>query len=1077
MRFSRRYTVAGHSPFEGVAVRTARAAFGATDTPTLLTFAVPAHWSQVAVDLLAQRALCVAGIPARLRRVEEPGLPPWLWRSTEDSEALAALPPEARHGGETHAFQVFSRIAGAWTSWGWKSGVFDSEADAQAFHDEIACMLALQMAVPDIAQWHETGLYWAYGIESPPSGYGLDPRTGDARALITSGERPDALTLRIDAAPTAAAAALADGLEAFDCSGIGAELLPLLRAGGAPPLAESEALMLRRPARVLAFGLDCPEADTFIRARSEEQRTLATLATGARVLERHLNTVIAAAVEGSNPAENSALRKAIRAAQADGVPDGTLRQTLDRAREGVTRIDIPSPHLDWDGGAYSPLSEARLVVRVPDSAPEQLSSAWSSLAEANWSSGSPSLMFEDTANAWNSCPQLGGITATSLDGALLFPGPASCPTACLNLMAFTRTDGATDVDSLAHAARLWTVVLDIVVTAARHPDSTHAQAAWRARPVGLSVANLGGLLLARGIGYDSPAARALAGGLCALLTGSAYATSAELASELGPCPAFTPEMLRIVRNHRRAAYGLTEGYEALATPPAPFDADHCPDAALAQAIPRTWDRALALGADHGYRNAQVTCLAAAPACAFLMDCDTQGLEPEAALVKYRKLADGGYVKVINRAVPAALSALGYTPEASAAICDHVLGRGTLEGAPHLDPAVLGALGFGSEQLAAIESQLPQAYDIRTAFSPWSLGPAFCRDTLGLPEDALTDPGFDVLEHLGFTPAQIALVNRHVCGARTVAGAPALEAAHLPVFDCSEARDGRVLSVESRLRMMAAVQPFLSGGIAHCLVLPAETPVSGCADLMTLGWRLGLKSLTLYRDGSDLAQPLSPALLGADAEDVPILETVYRPAGAAMRLRLPDRRKGYTQKAVIGGHKVYLRTGEYSDGRLGEIFIDMHKQGAAFRSLINSFAIAVSIGLQYGVPLDEFVDAFTATRFEPSGPVEGNDSVRSATSVLDYIFRELAISYLGRCDPDCREADPPVSTVARPELYVVSDAPAPDEARPADIQPPANLAQRLRGHGGAACLACGGRAVLRSGGGTICAACGAALDQA
>lgn len=1074
MRFSRRYTTTGLSPFESVAVRTARAEHGPADAPITISVDVPAHWSQVAVDLVAQRALRLDGVPVRRRRIEEPGLPPWLWRSAADGDALAALPAEAQYGAETSAFQFFARLAGAWTYWGWKSGVFDSEVDARTFHDEIAYMLALQMAAPDVAQWPDTGLFWAYGIESPPVGYGLDPRTGEVRALTAPGERPDALTLRIDAAPHEAAAVLSGGLEAFDCSRIDADLMPLLRAGGAAHGTESAGLTLRRPARLLSLGLDRPEADAFIRAKAEDQRTLATLATGARVLERHLNAVLSAAAQGQDPAENPALRAAIRAARADGVPDGTLHQTLDRVREGVTQVEIPAPHLDWDGGAYSALCNAHMLVRAPDAAPAERSAAWSGLVDAIWSSGSPSLLFEDTANAWNGCPHLGRVAASSLDGALLFPGPASCPTASLNLMAFTRADGATDSDSLTHAARLWTVALDIVVTAAQYPNAALAEAAWRARPLGLGFTNLSSLLLARGIGYDSPAARALAGGLAALLTGAAYATSGELASELGPCPTFTPDMLRVIRNHRRAAYGLTEGYEALAALPAPFDADHCPDPTLAQALTRAWDRALALGVDHGYRNAQTTCLAAAPASALLMDCDTQGLEPETALIKYRKLSDGGYVKVINRAVPAALAVLGYTPDASAAICDYVQGRGTLACAPHLDPDTLKALGFGSEQLAAIEAQLPQAYDIRPAFSPWSLGPAFCRDTLGIADDALADLGFDVLAHLGFTPAQIAQANRHVCGAQSVVGAPGLDPRHLSVFDCAATHDGRTLGTESRLRMMAAVQPFLSGGIAHAVVLPAETSMSDCADLMTLGWRLGLKGLTLYRDGTDLTQPLPSSLLGADED--PIHETAQRLAHAAMRLRLPDRRKGYTQKAVIGGHKVYLRTGEYGGGRLGEIFIDMHKQGAAFRSLMNSFAIAVSIGLQYGVPLDEFVDAFTATRFEPSGPVEGNDSVKSATSVLDYIFRELAISYLGRRDPDCREAEPAVSAAARPELYVVSDAPEPDAAQPVEILAPVSLAQRLRGHDGPACVACGGRAVLRSGGGTICAACGAALAQ-
>ncbi len=1078
MRFTRRYTAAGQSPFEGIAVRAARAEYGSLhDAPEVLAVQVPAHWSQVAVDLLVQSALRLVDVPACVRRVEEPGVPPWLSRSIPDDEALAARPAGARFGAETSAFQFFLRLAGTWTWWGWKSGVFDSEADAQAFHDEIAYMLAMQMAVPDVAQWRETGLYWAYGIALPPAGFGLDRRTGNAYALTAPGEHPDALSLRIDAAPRDAASMLTEQPEAFDCTDICTGLMPLLRAFGAPAAAPHEGLALRRPSRLLALGLDHPEAEAFIRSKAEDQRTLATLVTGARVLERHLNAVLVACAEGGDPEGKPGLRAAIRSARADGVPDGALRQAIDRAREGVTRIEIPAPQLDWDSGATSALSDARLLVRVADATPAQDPAAWTGLADAIWTSGNPSLLFADTANAWNTCPHLGAIVATSLDGALLCPGPVASPAASLNLMAFTLADGAADIDSLTHAARLWTVALDIVVSGAQYPDQGHAEAAWRTRTLSLGFANLGGLLLARGIGYDSPAARALAAGLAALVTGSAYVASAELASELGPYPAYTPEMLRIVRNHRRAAYGLPEGYEALSIAPVPFDADHCPDTELAAGITRLWDRALAMGTDHGFRNAQVSGLASAPASALLLDCDTPGMEPETALVKYRKLADGGYVKIINRAVPAALSALGYAPEVCTAICDHILGRGKLEGAPHLDPSALQALGFGTEQLAVVAGQLAQAYDIRLAFSPWSLGLEFCREHLGIPEDrVMTDPGFDVLAHLGFTDAQITEANRYVCGAHTVVDAPGLDPAHRSVFDCSMAHDGRALSAESRLRMMGALQPFLSGGIAHALVLPAQSMVETCRSLMTLGLRLGLKGLTLYRDGTDLAQPLPASALGLDDGQDPVQSAVQHVMQETLRMRLPDRRKGYTQKAVIGGHKVYLRTGEYDDGRLGEIFIDMHKQGAAFRSLMNSFAIAVSIGLQYGVPLDEFIDAFTATRFEPSGPVEGNDSVKSATSVLDYVFRELAISYLGRRDPDCRDLGSAAASL--PELYVVSSSDAvttddtPAEAGP--IRPPVSLAQRLRGHDTSACAACGGRAVLRGGGGTICASCGAAV---
>ena len=525
-----------------------------------------------------------------------------------------------------------------------------------------------------------------------------------------------------------------------------------------------------------------------------------------------------------------------------------------------------------------------------------------------------------------------------------------------------------------------------------------------------------------------------------------------MAGELGTFPGYGKNreaMLRVIRNHRRAAHGFTDGYEGLSTLPVALDAANCPEPALVAAAKRAWDRALSLGEQHGYRNAQATVIAPTGTIGLVMDCDTTGIEPDFALVKFKKLAGGGYFKIINRMVPLALQTLGYSQAEIEDIIRYAVGHGTLDAAPGVNHAALRAKGFTPLALQGLEAALATAFDIRFAFNRYTLGEEFCTRALGFTTDQLADVGFDMLTALGFSKADIETANTHCCGAMTLEGAPHLKPEHLPIFDCANpcGRIGkRFLSAESHIRMMAAAQPFISGAISKTINMPNAASVDDCKNAYMLSWELGLKANALYRDGSKLSQPLSAAVLGDDAEEIE--EIVEAPAAArapivaeriveriiervvvnAGRRRLPNRRKGYTQKAIVGDHKVYLRTGEYEDGKLGEIFIDMHKEGAAFRSLMNNFAIAISIGLQYGVPLEEFVEAFTFTRFEPSGMVEGNDAIKMATSVLDYIFRELAISYIGRNDlahvqPNDLQPDAMGSGVSEGEMESLDEAEA------------------------------------------------------
>ncbi|MBS0246697.1 MAG: vitamin B12-dependent ribonucleotide reductase, partial [Proteobacteria bacterium] len=650
---------------------------------------------------------------------------------------------------------------------------------------------------------------------------------------------------------------------------------------------------------------------------------------------------------------------------------------------------------------------------------------WEKIGYAAWACADPGLQFHTTVNDWHTCPASGPIRGSNPCSEYMFLDDTACNLASLNLLTFRDgKTGAFDVESYEHAVRLWTVVLEISVLMAQFPSKEIAQLSYEFRTLGLGYANIGGLLMTSGMSYDSDEGRAYAGALTAIMTGVSYATSAEMAEKQGPFPGYKKNrehMLRVMRNHRRAAYGERQGYEKLSQAPVPLDHAACPDQALVTHAKAAWDRAIELGEKHGYRNAQSTVIAPTGTIGLVMDCDTTGIEPDFALVKFKKLAGGGYFKIINRAVPEALRTLGYSEAEIAEIEVYAVGHGSLAQAPGINHTTLKAKGFTDEIIAKVDKALPTAFDIKFVFNKWTIGEAFCRDVLGIAAEQLANPSFDLLAALGFTKREIEAANIHVAGAMTVEGAPHLKLEHYPVFDCANpcGKIGkRYLSVESHIKMMAAAQPFISGAISKTINMPNEATVEDCKDAYMQSWRLALKANALYRDGSKLSQPLNAQLIADEEDEDDAVEAFLDKSAAARatglaekvvekivervtvlreREKLPSRRKGYTQKAVVGGHKVYLRTGEYDDGRLGEIFVDMHKEGAALRSLLNNFAIAISLGLQYGVPLEEYVDAFTFTRFEPQGPVQGNDSIKYATSILDYVFRELAVSYLERYD--------------------------------------------------------------------------------
>jgi len=1081
MRIARRFTEAGRDVYADIPFRRATSEIRNPDGSTVFLakdVAVPADWSQVACDILAQKYFRKRGIPARLKKVEEETVPSFLWRSVADDEALAKLPAGERTVGESDARQVFDRLAGTWTYWGWKGGYFDTEEDARTFFDELRFMLANQMAAPNSPQWFNTGLHWAYGIDGPGQGHWyVDPVAGTAHPSDSAYERPqphacfiqsvsddlvneagimdlwvrEARLFKYGSGTGTNFSSLRGENEPLSGGGKSSGLMSFLKIGDRAAGAIKSGGTTRRAAKMVTVDLDHPDIEAYVNWKVQEEQKVAALVAGSRLCRKQLNEVMAAcfAVEGADrldPKANPALRAAIKAARRVMIPENYVKRVIQLAGQGFRGIDFQEYDTDWDSDAYLSVSgqnsnnsvrvttdflekveadaDWHLIRRTDGKVAKTLKARalWEQVAFAAWSSADPGVQFDTTINEWHTCPASGRINASNPCSEYMFLDDTACNLASLNLMTFQGEDGRFEREDFRHAVRLWTVVLEISVVMAQFPSRRIAELSHRYRTLGLGYANLGGLLMSVGLSYDSAEGRALCGAISAVMTGVAYATSAEMARELGAFPGYAPnsaDMLRVIRNHRRAAHGEADGYEALAITPVPLDAANSPDPALSRMAAEVWDEALALGEAHGYRNAQTTVIAPTGTIGLVMDCDTTGIEPDFALVKFKKLAGGGYFKIINRTVPDALAHLGYAPEQIEAIIRYAVGHGTLQGAPGVSVARLREKGFGDEQLAAVEAALASAFDIKFVFNKWTLGEAFCRDVLKLTDEQLNDVAFDLLAAIGFSRADVEAANTYVCGAMTLEGAPHLDPAHLPVFDCANpcGRIGkRYLSVESHIRMMAAAQPFISGAISKTINMPNAATVEDCKDAYLLSWRLGLKANALYRDGSKLSQPLQSALLDDDAEEAEEAAEALIAAGAPQRAamvaekviervverevrrqRLPQRRKGYTQKAVVGGHKVYLRTGEYEDGRLGEIFVDMHKEGAAFRSLMNNFAIAISIGLQYGVPLEEFVEAYTFTRFEPSGMVEGNDTIKMSTSILDYMFRELAISYLGRTD--------------------------------------------------------------------------------
>jgi ribonucleoside-diphosphate reductase alpha chain len=1076
MKFARTYSAPG-DPYAGLTFEPRGSRIVNPDGSLIFEakdVMAPTGWSQVAVDVLAQKYCRKAGVPKATVRVAEEGVPEWLQRSTVDERALQALGRDDQFGPERDARQVFDRMAGCWTYWGWKHGYFDSENDAQIYYDEMCAMLARQIGAPNSPQWFNTGLHWAYGISGPAQGHWYVDPDGVAKPSTDSFSKPqvsacfilgieddlvneggifdgvirEARIFKGGSGSGANFSKIRAAGEKLTGGGTSSGLMSFLKVFDRAAGAIKSGGTTRRAAKMVVLNADHPDIEEFVNWKAREERKVADLVIGSHIFERNLNAIIAAAHDTRvpeharlDPALNASLRNAIRQAIAASVPSGAAQNALDYARQGYTHLEIEQYDTAWDSEAYITVSGQNsnnsvrltngffdalerdgdwlLTARTTGDVVKRIKTRdlWEQIAEAAWQCADPGLQFDDTIQEWHTCSNDDRINATNPCSEYVFIDDTACNLASVNLVKFLNADGNFDAARFAEASRIWTTTLEISVAMGQMPSKRIAEKNHGYRTLGLGYANLGTLLMRMGLPYDSEESFGWCAAINALLTGMAYRTSAEIAQRLGPFARFEANrepMLRVIRNHRHAAYAADSSkYEGLTIQPV----THAPTLFTQQtwALARKmWDEALSIGEVAGYRNAQVTVTAPTGTIGLVMDCDTTGIEPDFALVKFKKLAGGGYFKIVNQSVDAALHKLGYSQEQIDAIETYAKGTGTLEEAPHVNRATLKAKGFDDETLGRVEAALPSAFELPFVFNKFVIGEDFCKERLGLTEDQLNDWNFSILrDGLGFSPRQIEEASAHICGRMTVEGAPYLKDEHLAVFDCATpcGKYGtRYIRPLAHVDMMAAAQPWVSGAISKTINLPQTATVADVKEAYRYSWERMIKAVALYRDGSKLSQPLAASYdLGTDLpeqEATPAAQPFTTPLQIAEKIvyryiakrrPMPQRRSGYTQKATIAGHKVYLRTGEYEGGQLGEIFIDMHKEGAAFRSLMNNFAIAISLGLQHGVPLEEFVEAFTFTRFEPNGPVVGHDHIKMATSILDYIFRELAVSYLGRYD--------------------------------------------------------------------------------
>lgn len=1090
---------------------------------------VPKDWSQMATDILAQKYFRKTGVP----QTDKQGEP----IKDEDGNIIT--------GSEKSIKQVVKRLAGCWRDWGEKYGYFKSKKDAETFEAEISYMLLKQMSAPNSPQWFNTGLAYAYNITGKPQGhYYVEPDTGKLKQSDDAYTRPqphacfiqsveddlvnyggifdlvtrEARIFKYGSGTGTNFSALRSKGEPLSGGGITSGLMSFLQIYDKAAGAIKSGGTTRRAAKMVIVNIDHPDIEDFIDWKMIEEQKVASMVSGSKISKVYLNKIMKNASEkGFDPEANTELKKLIQQATARNVPINYIDRALKLVKQGFTEFDFSVYESSFESEAYETVGGQNsnntvrvstdfmksvldkknwnLINRVDKKIRKTVKAdeLWDKIAFAAWSCADPGLQFDTTINEWHTCPKDGRINASNPCSEYMFLDDTACNLASLNVLKFYDEERAKfRVEDFKHAVRLWTIVLEISILMAQFPSKEIALRSYDFRTIGIGYANIGSLLMTMGMPYDSKKALAFVGGITAVMTGESYATSAELASVKGAFRGYAKnkdDMLRVIRNHRRAAYNAPpDEYEGLTVKPRGVN-QHLIPKYLRDAAKNSWDKALEQGEEWGYRNAQVSVIAPTGTIGLVMDCDTTGIEPDFALVKFKKLSGGGYFKIVNQSVPKALRNLGYKEIEINDIIAYMKGHGTLMNCPAINKESLKRRGFTDKLIEKIEDGLSKAFELKHVFNKWTLGEDFCKDVLQIDAETLDDPDVNILLKIGYTKEEYNQANDYVCGTMTIENAPHLDKANYPVFDCANRcgnKGTRFIDYMAHVNMLSAAQPFISGAISKTVNMEASATVEDVKNVYMSSWKSMLKAIALYRDTSKLSQPLNsataleyPELLnyknGIDADEVLNTEKKKEKTIARGEKReLPNRRPGgFTQKTKIAGHNIYVRTGEYDDGSIGELFIDMYKEGAPFRSLMNSFAIAISIALQHGTPLERFVDTFTFTRFEPSGMVTGDPHIKNSTSVLDYIFRMLAIEYLGRTDL----AHIKPESAKEIEIKAISKN---DKVKKILIDPvrrvvEKNLDQvkdaRMKGYTGEQCSTCGSMKVRQNGTCSVCEECG------
>ncbi|MDH5751943.1 MAG: vitamin B12-dependent ribonucleotide reductase [Deltaproteobacteria bacterium] len=932
LQFQRHFTKDGVHPFDEINWIKRRSVITEPNGKVVFEMndaEVPDSWSQLATDIVVSKYFRKAGVPGT--------------------------------GHEVSVRQVVHRIAHTIRDYGERNGYFKTPRDAEIFEDELAHMLVTQRGAFNSPVWFNCGLHHEYGVEGSGGNWHWDSRLDRVIMLENSYEHPqcsacfiqkidddlmsifgllqkEARVFKYGSGTGTNFSSLRSKHEHLSGGGTSSGLMSFLEVFDKGAGATKSGGTTRRAAKMVCLDIDHPEILDFIRWKAREEEKAKLLIKGG--MESDFNGEAYHTVSGQN--SNNSVR----------ITDGFMKAFEDDGQWQTTFRK---------NGEVFETHQARDMMRE--------------IAEAAWSCADPGVQFDTIINDWHTCPDSGKINASNPCSEFMFLDDTACNLASLNLMKFRTEKGGIDLAGFRNAVRVFSMAQEILIDFSSYPTEEITRNSHEYRPLGLGYANLGTLLMVNGMPYDSEEGRATAAAITSLLSGEAYAASAEIAGEQGPFKGFSANrksMLRVIGKHRNAATRI--------------DARLC-NPELWHAAQEAWEKAETLGRKNGFRNAQMTVLAPTGTIGLLMDCDTTGVEPDYSLVKWKKLAGGGYIKIVNQSLPLALANLGYSQDQIKNIIRYILGSQSLEDGGELDLARLKALGYSNDEIAEAAQSVRLTGHVND-YTP-HVNPASLVER-GMNED------------------EVASAMNYINGHETIEGAPDLKAEHLAVFDCANKCGHlgvRYLAPMAHVKMMAAVQPFISGAISKTINVAENTTVEEIEDIYVQSWRYGLKAVALYRDNSKGSQPLSTKLAKTEQasdeaqEQDPVQAALHiAETGRAWgnRRELPRRRQGFTLEGSVAGHKLFLRTGDFEDGTLGEIFIDMYKEGAAYRSMMNSFAQAISVGLQYGVPLEKYVKMFTFTRFEPYG-ITDHPNVRTCTSILDFIFRILGMEYLGRND--------------------------------------------------------------------------------